>query len=209
MARATSYTPTLMTPEVGKALREAGYFLPESWPTNARVAPDMTSADGWQYRVVGSGKEEGAVVYVAPDGSQFVRATHGARPVLVGLSKRTSALPLRVLPGARRPKWVIEDMPKGQIPEHLKKFLLRKGEKLAKGQQRLANEAEKFAVEPEMPPSGKVSDADVARWVREALAHTPGQKPGAMLAQLRKEGRSISGRRFRAAYAQALVKGGK
>lgn len=136
------YTPHVMTPAVFNALRAEGFNLPDdaTYPFPARVAPDLTSRDGW--RVLNS---EDGVVYVAPDGSQFTRATHGARPVLVGVSRRTSPLPLRVRPGTRRPKWVIADTPKGEIPEHLKRFLLKPGQKLAKGEQR---KAEEIAVEP-------------------------------------------------------------
>ena len=141
------FTPALMTPEVGAALREAGYILPESWPTNARVSP-LSSATGWTVKTIGSGKDEGMTVYTAPDGTQFTPAVRGARVVLVGLSRRVSALPLRVVPGTRRPKWVLEDTPKGEIPEHLKRWLLKPGQKLTKGEQRIAAEAEAFAMEP-------------------------------------------------------------
>src|SRR5262245_15461311 len=101
MERTESMTPTTMTPAVGKALSEAGYHLPDSWPFPARVCP-MSSATGWSVKTVGGLMEDPRTVYTAPDGTQFCRATHGARVVLVGLSKRVSPLPLRVLPGTRR-----------------------------------------------------------------------------------------------------------
>lgn len=160
------FKPLAMTPALAKEVERAGYRLPESWPANARVILDANSRNGWTLAQPGSlnpehpnfcGKDQyfPEPVLTAPDGTRFVKAANGARVVLVTLSKVTGPKFLRVAPGARRPKWVIEMMPKGEIPEHLRAYLLGKGEKLVKGESRkaraaVAKAAEAFAVEPEM-----------------------------------------------------------
>lgn len=134
-----------MTPDVSRALIADGYTLPESWPANARVAPEFNSKHGWTVREVSGTRDESMLVYTAPDGSKWVKASHGARVVLVGLSKRSGAFGLRVAPGTKRPAWVITDAPKGEVPEHLRRFLLKPGQKITKGEKR---EVEALLVEP-------------------------------------------------------------
>jgi hypothetical protein len=146
-----------MTDALSAALTEQGYRLPESWPFPARVAPEFNSKHGWKVETIGEGRQEGTTVYTAPDGAKFTKASNGSRVALVGLSKRCGAFGLRVLPGTRRPQWLIADTPKGEIPEALRAYLLKPGEKLEKGKGRkaaeaaakLAAEAAAFTIEPE------------------------------------------------------------
>lgn len=201
---ATGFAPAVMTPDLCSQLLAEGYNMPDSWPFPARVVTDQR---GWKLEQPGSLNPESPSfcgkdayfpepVYVAPDGSKYSKATNGARVVLVSLSKRMSPSFLRVTPGTRRPQWVIEDTPKGEIPEHLKAYLLQPGEKLERGQKRLPKakveeqakvqeEAEQFAVEPtySTPTSnGKkgskvtvdyanMTDAQVKEWANERASY--------------------------------------
>ena len=213
MASRNEFTPITMTPEVGSSLRQEGYNLPESWPFPARVVPNMSSRAGWAVQQIGSYEDKGnTTVYIAPDGTRFCRASNGSRVAVVAVSKRTSPALLRVLPGTRRPKWVIEDTPKGEIPDHLRKFLLQKGEKLAKGQQRKAREvaeqAQAFAVEPVSYGNGKkISEAELRAFVQREVQGNPKIGLTILTLTLRASGRSCSGGRVREMLKQ--VRGGK
>jgi hypothetical protein len=210
-AAKVEFRPAPMTPALAQQLQSEGYVLPDSWPANARVIPQFNSKSGWRVETVGGYEDQPETIYIAPDGSRFCKASNGARVVAVGLSRRVCGLPLRVAPGARRPRWVIESMPKGEIPEHLRKFLLRKGEKLTKGEQRVAQEAEQFAVEPSAivkGGAGKLSQEDLRRFVEAHLAKDPEAKLTAIIAELREAGRSCSNDRTRAMLAECRQKAG-
>lgn len=134
-----------MTPAVAKALEAEGYYLPESWPPNARVCAEFNSKHGWNVRTIGGGRDEGTIVYQSPDKAEWTYATHGARVTLVCVSKKLTPALMRVLPGTKRPSWVITDAPKGEVPEHLRRYLLKPGQKLNKGEKR---EVEAMLIEP-------------------------------------------------------------
>jgi len=95
-----TFAPVLVTPDVLAQLIEAKYVLPVTWPEPAMIARDMNSATGWKVETTDDG-----TIYVAPSGTKFVRAAHGALPHLIGLSTKASPVPLTLLPGETKPDW--------------------------------------------------------------------------------------------------------
>jgi hypothetical protein len=164
-------TPMLMTAAASQALAAEGYIMPESWPFPARfLTAEMRREQGWKLQQPGSVNDPEhphwcanhstyfpEPRHIAPCGTPFIKASGNSRPALVVLSKDLSPKVYRVAPGSRRPKWIIEDTPRGEIPEALRAWLLAKGERLAKGEKRLpkplAAVAESFAIEPQEAPA--------------------------------------------------------
>jgi hypothetical protein len=105
---AKKYAPTVMTPELFADLQAAPedvrYVLPAEWPAGALAALDMNSASGWDVKTSDDG-----TVYLAPDGTRFLRLARTDIPTLVGLSTRSSPVPLGLEPGAGRPAWLPSD----------------------------------------------------------------------------------------------------
>lgn len=85
-------------------LTEAGYKLPENWPHPALAVLDMNGDTGWEIGYSGDDR-----AYIAPDGTAFLRGAFlgsGRIPLLVGLSRKGSPVPLVLPAGAEHPAWL-------------------------------------------------------------------------------------------------------